>query len=204
MNHRTNLSPTFDHASFAKRRSESVRGVLTSLAFWLCLFGAVGVYGLVVLSPKAVRWSATGADVERNHQQLLALQEQVRYWDQLTRELETNPAFRKSLISTSNAGESATQGLIPVDTALKYDRATPAVEADALALPAPRWDSLCQRVAGSRLFQVVGLATSAGMLLFAFTSLLENPPQHRRPRLRRARGRIVRRLGGVVSRYVSD
>ncbi len=190
--------------SSSRRCDHSLRGIVTSFAFWLCLFGAAALYGLVVLSPKLVRWSATAAEVEKNQQELLTLEEQVKYWDQLTHELETNRGFRESLNPTSNAVKPSTQGLIPVEGALKYDHLASAVQTGSAVPPPTRWASLCRSIAESRTSQVVGLITAAGMLVFAFTSLLETTPRRRHGHFKRLRGRMSRRLGGWRNRYVSD
>ncbi len=180
-----------------------VRGTMISLGFWLCLLGAIGTYGLVVLSPKVVRWTQKRNEVAANQQQLVALQDQVAYWTQLTNELERNKDFRDSFLSPGTSSTTPSHGVIPLESSLRYQ----AFNSHLILETPPHEPSLllriCQRVAASWLLQIIGLATSAGLLLFSFTSLLESRSPRQPRKVRRLRPHFVRRLEGLGSRYVS-
>ncbi|MCA9111824.1 MAG: hypothetical protein KDA52_17860 [Planctomycetaceae bacterium] len=180
-----------------------VRGTLISLGFWCCLLGAIAAYGLVVLSPKFVRWSQKQHEVVDNQQQLLALQEEVTFWTELTDELEKNLDFRNSLMTSMMSSASTSRRVIPVDAAQRYSPQMSAAESEIPSQQQSPLLRVCEQVAGSPMLQTLILAGSAGVLLFSFSSLLESRPPRRRRRFRRVRPYFVRRLSGLGSRYVS-
>ena len=183
---------------------EGLRGTLISVGFWGCLLVAVGIYGLVVLSPKVVRWAERRQQVERNQRQLVDLQHQVDYWQRLTDELETNAKFRDSFQSSSTDEAKNEPGTISVETSLRYQGpASPSDQHDITPRHAPLL-SICERVSSSSWIRVAGLATSAGMLLLAFTSLVESRGPLRLPRLGRFRPNFRKRVRGFGQRYVAD
>ncbi|MCA9076282.1 MAG: hypothetical protein KDA93_14730 [Planctomycetaceae bacterium] len=177
-----------------------LRGTLISVAFWTCLFVAVGLYGFVVLSPKFVRHAERHQQFQRTQQQLVDLQNQVDYWRKLTCELESNQDFRLSFQSTVGVGTSETTKIIPVESSLRYQGIrTGSEQMPKVKSPVLR---MCEKVTGSRILRIAGLATSAGLLLFAFTSLVETRCPIRLPNLRRFRPTIDRQLVGIGRRYV--
>lgn len=185
------------------RHADGLRGTLISLGFWVCLLIAVGIYGLVVLSPKVVRWAERRQQVENNQQQLVDLQRQVDYWQQLTHELETNQQFRDSFKFASSNEAANDSGVISVERSLRYQGITSMSEKKTVTPEDSPLLSICKHVAGSHWLRLGSLAASAGLLLMAFTSLVESRGPLRRPRWGRFRPHIRHRVRGIGRRFVA-
>ena len=166
------------------------RRTITSLLFWLCLFAAVGMYGVCALSARVVAW----ADLDREHRsrqaELVGKQREVRHLQRVADALESDPEFAARLARSELAASTPGAEVIPVPEELVFDplatnaAAPETVIADAWFVPVFR------HVAGDDQLRTRLWIGSAGLLLFAFGVLHDGA---RRGLLRGAGRTVLRR-----------
>ena len=66
---------------------------LTSLAFWLCLVAAAGLYGTVTLSPKLLAFLTLNRAYHANQWKLVSLEKQVDHLQKVIDAQKNDPAF---------------------------------------------------------------------------------------------------------------
>lgn len=161
-----------------------------SLAFWLCLLTAAGLYALVVLSPKVVRWAHRAESYAVNQQRLINLRREIQDGQRLSREWE-------SRIVTDAAAPAGGQTLL-VEDALRYHGPPDRTEPLLSDVATPRGLRLLKIVSRSPRLQTAGLLCSGVLLMVAFTMLTEPPATPirggwSRPHLSRRVHRLSRR-----------
>lgn len=150
----------------------ALSGAMTSVAFWLCLFAAVGLYAMVVLSPKAVNRWRQADQFAANQQRLLALRQQIDVGERLAREWESNPELVMSLERLSAAEPMLDGELIAVEDALRYRGVSQTPTPITAATSSSMGRRLVEFVATSRFVRIGGLLGSAVLLVVGFTFLL--------------------------------
>ncbi len=154
--------------------SDSKFGWIVSLAFWLVLFCAVGVYASVALSPKLLTYLNLHNEYYVNQVRLVRIEKQVENLGRVVVALETDPNFSAELARIDFDAERPGDERIPVDPELSLDgrlaNATLSVPATSL----PWYGSLLKVVANNNRFRTTLLFTSAMLTILAFTFLQES------------------------------
>lgn len=168
-----------------------------SVAFWLSLLLAAGLYGCVALSPKLHNYLVIDRDHRENQQRLVAIQQHLAYLDRVHRALEEDPQFAAELARIDFDAARPGDERIAVDPSLSLD----ALSADPLAeLPPqklPWYAPLVARFATHQRLRHGALAAAAVIILLSFMLLQESQT----PQLRSA-GRTVKSLcRRVADRY---
>ncbi|MSR58031.1 MAG: septum formation initiator family protein [Planctomycetaceae bacterium] len=146
---------------------------LRSVAFWLCLFVAAGLYAAVVLSPKWLVFSALAHQFESNQRHLLELNQRVERLRKLAAALESDPAFARE------EARSEFDLLRPQEQRIRFESpVTLDVGPARLARKSPQnaaagYSAWLRQIAGSRRLVDSLLAVAAGLVVFAFGCLYE-------------------------------
>ena len=157
---------------FAKLASREPRqSWVISLAFWLCLFTAAGLYGTVTLSPKLLAFLVLDRDYRRNQWRLVLQERQVAHLQKVIDAQTNDPAFRREQARSDLDVADSNEQRIPVDSHLRLN-----IEAGNAGLPAthtdlPRYTALLEFVARSHRVGNAFLATAAILVLYAFARL---------------------------------
>ncbi|MBX3438575.1 MAG: hypothetical protein KF861_13870 [Planctomycetaceae bacterium] len=152
-------------------RRQRPSGAVVSAAFWLCLLSAAAFYALVVLSPKAVRWSQRADEYARLQQRLLHLREEIDRGERLIREWDANPALAPPGVSPAKPGDKTTS--IVVEETLRFRGVPDRQDAPHDSVSVHASVRVLQFVAGSRIAQMLALITSAALLILAFTVFMD-------------------------------
>lgn len=184
-----------------KTRTHSPFAILISLAFWLALFAAAGMYAVVVLSPKVVRNVRERNKWRANQEQLVKLEQQVLDQQRIATALQNEPEFAAEVARMElNAGRPGDER-IPVDGDLvkKAVAETPLVG----RVPVLPWyaEALQFFSEEEELRQQLLIAATL-LALFAFVVLQPSQEQ----RLRKAVGGVAAGARGVGTgfRWFSD
>ena len=133
--------------------SDSKFGWIVSLAFWLVLFGAVGIYASVSLSPKLLTYLELHNEYYVNQVRLVRIEKQVDNLSRVVVALENDPNFAAELARIDFDAERPGDERIPVDAELSLD-GRPANA--SLAVPAaslPWYGPLLEVLANSHRFR---------------------------------------------------
>jgi hypothetical protein len=152
------------------------RSAIASLLFWLCLFAAVGMYGVCALSGRVVAWADLDREYRTRQAELIGQQREVRHLQNVADALENDPEFAERLARSELAAQTPGAEVITLPDGLVYDPlarnadSPKAVIADAWYIPAFRRVTADD---GLRLRLWLG---AAALLLFAF-GVLHNGPR---------------------------
>ena len=100
-------------------QSESHASWTISLAFWLALLAAIGVYALVALSPKLLSYIQLRHDYHATQMRLVGLEHEVDDLTQVVDSLARDPDFVRKLASVEFGARRAGEERIPVDEHLQ-------------------------------------------------------------------------------------
>lgn len=108
-----------------------------SLAFWLALLAAIGVYSLVALSPKLLSYIQLRHDNHAAQMRLVGLEHEVDDLTQVVESLARDPDFVRKLASVEFGARRAGEERIPVDEHLQLSNRDndPVFEMPADSLP---------------------------------------------------------------------
>lgn len=154
--------------------SDSKFGWMVSLAFWLVLFSAVGIYAAVALSPKLLTHLKLQNEHYVNQIRLVRIEQQVENLDRVIVALETDPNFAAELARIDFDAERPGDERIPVDAELSLDGRPANATLDVPVASLPWYGSLLEVVANSNRFRALLLLTSATLTILAFTFLQES------------------------------
>lgn len=90
-----------------------------SLAFWLALLGAVGLYGLVALSPKLLSCIQLRHDYQATQVRLAGLEHEVEDLNQVVDSLSRDPEFVRKLASVEFGARRPGEERIALDEQLQ-------------------------------------------------------------------------------------
>lgn len=161
----------------SKRRSKtsSALGWLASLLFWGCLLVAVGLYSVVVLSPKVIAFLELDQEYRGNQARLVRMEGQVEYFDKVAGALEKDPAFAAELARIEFDASKPGEERIAVDNRLSLQApqpANPVVDTvDPIAWYVPTLKTFVENEDHRNLL----LAGAATLVIFAFTFLQDSP-----------------------------
>src|SRR5262245_29239903 len=108
-------------------------GWLTSLAFWLCLFGAAALYGTVTLSPKLLAFLMLDREYHDNQWKLVSLEKQVERLQKVIDAQKNDPAFVREQARTDFPVARPDEQRIPVESHLRLNIGTG--DADLAVIP---------------------------------------------------------------------
>ena len=157
---------------FARLASREPRqSWVISLAFWLCLFIAAGLYGTVTLSPKLLAFLVLDREYRTNQWRLVLQERQVAHLQKVIDAQTNDPAFRREQARSDLDVANSDEQRIPVDSHLRLN-----IEAGNAGLPAthadlPRYAALLEFVARSHRVGNALLGTAAILVLYAFARL---------------------------------
>jgi hypothetical protein len=133
--------------------------------FWLALLTAGVLFAMASLTPRWIRCVELADHYRANQEQLVRLQDELRNWELLSRQLEAQPDFGRSFGSTSGPNG----WVLPVDQPLRFRGHVPApAEANATGMPHPLWLRLSLQLAGTSMRRSLLCVASAVLLVWAF------------------------------------
>lgn len=95
--------------------SQATGSLLMSLAFWLTLVAAAGMYAAVSLSPKLVQWMMVRQQLTSNALRLQQLENEADYLERVADALKKDPEFAERLV---RATQSPALDEVPFDASL--------------------------------------------------------------------------------------
>lgn len=146
---------------------------LRSLAFWLCLFAAAGLYGLVVLSPKTLSWLALKREYEANQWRLVGLERQVVHLRRVIAAQRSDREFVREQARTEFDIARPGQQHIPVAPHLTLQIGAAELRTAGEPAPLPPYAGLLARVAGEQRLADALLGAAAFLTLIAFGCLYQ-------------------------------
>lgn len=154
------------------RAGRAGRGTLVSLAFWLCLIGASGLFAGVTLSPKLLARQALAERYRDQQLRLLRIEQQVEQLDRVVVALERDPHFAAEIARLEFDVARPGEEIIPVEQGLTLRTAAdPPMSGISTAVEAPSWQPSLARLATDRRLRWQLLAVAAAMVVLAFTFL---------------------------------
>lgn len=172
---------------------EPTTGWFVSLAFWLTLFLAAGMYAAVALAPKLERMIRLRADRMANQTRLVNLESRVEQLERVVAALEHDAAFSEELARLRYGSNRPGDQVISLPAGLQLDTTNPQVVNSQPELP---WYYSALRQFSGNSWLRAGLLTGAGaVLLFGFGFLHGRYAAQVHRTLGRV-GRFARVLGG--------
>ena len=152
--------------------SEPARNI--TLAFWLTLVTATGLYGFVSLAPSCLDLGDLVAHSAKNGDDERALEDRIEYLEQVRDTLKADPGYANELAGL-DLQESG-----PGENRLKVDKSLRLAPRAALTLAvtdttAGQWAArpIVASLANNNTLRISLLVIAAAMVLFAFTALHE-------------------------------
>ena len=143
----------------------------TSLAFWLALLAAIGVYALVALSPKLLTYIQLRQDYQAKQRRLVRIEHEVEDLDQVVDSLVRDPEFMRKLASVEFGSRCPGEVRIPLDEHLQLsirdNDPVFATSADSL----PWYGSVVAPFATRQTLRGMMLLAAATILIGAFMFL---------------------------------
>lgn len=152
-------------------RHGTLIGGLSSLAFWLCLFFAAGLYSVVALSSKLCMHSALDAEHEANQWRLVALEHQIGRLRQVIAAQHDDPAFVREQAQSDFALSRPDEQRIPVESHLTLHIGPGQPEVAARTVSFPAYLPVIRSIARSREIGDAMLASAAALVIGAFSLL---------------------------------
>jgi len=178
-------------------RTPQSRALLASIAFWLTLFTAAGLYALVALSPKITECFQQQARWRKNQEKLVRLERKVQYLKQVERALESDPEFAAELARVDLDAAEPGDERIPVERRLTLDAERSDAAQPSSETSPPWYVAIFHTFSERDALRRWTLVAAAVLVLFAFTFLHE--PQS--PRFRRAVGAAKATGAGLGSAF---
>lgn len=152
-------------------RGGTLLGGLGSLAFWLCLFAAAGLYAVVALSSKLCAYCTLDAEHESNQWRLVALERQIGRLRQVIAAQHDDPAFVREQAQSDFALSRPDEQRIPVESHLTLHIGPGQPELAPRSVSLPAYLPYVRSIAGSREMGDAILASAAALVIGAFTLL---------------------------------
>ena len=140
--------------------------VLPSILFWACLFFAVGLFAIVLLSPKLTLVHQLESEENTLKQKLGEIKQRNRFFASVANALESDPEFTFEIARFEmNISESEEQ---PIDVKPVFPGTS-----DRMQLPTPKrriewWLQPARLIARDRTLSDICLATAAILVIVAF------------------------------------
>ena len=144
---------------------------LTSVLFWCFLLCALTLYGAVVLAPKAWGWLNLSAAYQTNRDQIAALQQRIKFLEQVAEALENDPEFAAEFARLDLAARSPEEERISVEGHLAWDTRRAEMLPEVPPPTLPWYAPLVRVVAFSPPVRTVILLAAATITLLSFTFL---------------------------------
>jgi cell division protein FtsB len=157
----------------ARPSRDTGNGWLTSLAFWLCLIAAAGLYAAVTLSPKLVAFLTLNRQYHANQWKLVALERQVDHLERVIEAQKNDPGFVREQARSDFDVASPTDERIPVESHLRLNIGTGSLNLPTGPAELPWYTPLLAAVAHSRTVSNGLLCAAAILVLYAFALLNE-------------------------------
>ena len=145
-----------------------------SLAFWLTLVTATGLYGFVSLAPSCLVLGDLVAHSAKNGDDERALEDRIEYLEQVRDTLKADPGYADELAGLDLQESGPGENRLTVDESLRL------APRAALTLTAPGkkagpWAArpIVASLANNDTLRITLLVIAAAMILFAFTALHE-------------------------------
>ncbi|MBC7816783.1 MAG: septum formation initiator family protein [Planctomycetaceae bacterium] len=142
-----------------------------SLAFWLALLAAIGVYALVALSPKLLTYIQLRQDYEAKQRRLVSIEHEVEDLNHVVDSLARDPEFVRKLASVEFGARRPGEERIPVDEHLQLSIRDNDPVFDPPADSLPWYGSLVAPFATQQQLRGTMLLTAATILVGAFMFL---------------------------------
>lgn len=157
------------------RAGRAGRGTILSLAFWLCLLSAAGVFAGVTLSPKLLTRQTLAERYREQQFRLLRIEQQVEQLDRVVVALDRDPHFAAQMARLEFDVARPGEELIPVDQALTLGTATEQPPPErGRSVEAQSWQPTLERLATDRVLRWQLLAAAAALVVLAFTFLQDS------------------------------
>lgn len=162
-----------------------------SLAFWLTLFAATGLYGIVSLAPGWLILGDLAAHAADNRDDERALENRIEYLEQVRDALKADPGYANELAGLDLQESGPGENRLSVDESLRLIPRAPVALAVSDKAAARQWAArpVVASLANNDTLQTTLLMIAATMVLFAFTALQETHAE----RLARWGNRLRRR-----------
>ena len=154
---------------------------IVSFLFWICLFAAGLIFGALVLSPKLEVYWGLEAERDRNAERLESLEQEVTYLGDVVTALQHDPTFQAELarIDLRPATPVGNEPTLDLHLSIASPRQHGEELVDELsAEPSEGWLARKNRslvedqILRNKLYLIL-----AGMILFAFVFLQDNPDE---------------------------
>ncbi|HID24756.1 MAG TPA: hypothetical protein EYP14_20475 [Planctomycetaceae bacterium] len=134
----------------------------------------MALYAAVVLAPKAWVWLNLSAAYRTNVEQLTALQQRIKFLEQVAEALQTDPEFAAEFARLDLAARSPEEERIAVEGHLAWDTRRAEMLPEVPPPSLPWYAPLVRLIAFSRSVRTVILLAAAGVMLLSFTFLHES------------------------------
>ncbi|MEE3366303.1 MAG: hypothetical protein VX304_11695 [Planctomycetota bacterium] len=157
-------------------KTEPARWV--SLAFWGTLFTATVLYGLVTIAPDLLTLGDLAEHESENRAVKMALEDQVRYLEQVRATLKAEPDYASELAHLDIQDARPDVNRLKVDESLRLARLDTATATTPTA--GRQWTTrpVVAALAHNDRLKNVLLVIAAGMVLFAFSALQDSHAEH--------------------------
>ena len=152
------------------------RSAIASLLFWLCLFAAVGMYGVCALSARVVAWADLDLEYRTRQAELIGRQREVRHLQSVADALENDPEFAARVARSELAMQSPGSEVIAVPDDLTFDPLAQASNAPEIAVTDAWFVPVFRRVSADDRLRLRLWIGAAALMLFAF-GVLHNGPR---------------------------
>lgn len=165
-------TPEFtDHMPDTIEQPEMHASWTVSLAFWLALLAAIGVYSLIALSPKLLTYIQLRQDYQAKQRRLVSIEHEVEDLGQVVDALTRDPEFVRKLASVEFGTRRPGEERIPVDEHLQLSIRDNDPVFEPLSSSLPWYGSLVSPFATKPQLRGLMLLTAATILIGAFMFL---------------------------------
>jgi hypothetical protein len=145
-----------------------------SLAFWLTLVTATGLYGFVSLAPSCLVLGDLVAHSAKNGDDERALEDRIEYLEQVRDTLKADPGYADELAGLDLQESGPGENRLTVDKSLRLAPRA-ALTLAVTDTTAGQWAArpIVASLANNNTLRISLLVIAAAMVLFAFTALHE-------------------------------
>jgi hypothetical protein len=176
---------------------------MVSLAFWLGLFVAVGLYGAVSLSPKLLAMQKQRREYVGNQVELVRMESRVGYLKRVANVMEHDPEFANELARVEFDVSRPGDERIPVDRELTM-AAYPSEKGETPVVSPPIYEPMVRMFAENTDVRRWSLISACVIVIVAFTFLHESQTENLQ-RVAVGVGQFTNSakngVGGVFNRY---
>lgn len=159
--------------------AEPLSGIAVSVAFWLALLSAVGVFAGVSLSPKLAVYLALEDQHRSQQQELMKLEHQHAELERVIAALKDDPQFAAELTRLEFDAVRPGEEILSVDSSLTFNPNAVARGSLPSAVTRSPWRPWVAILAYNQRLRTVLFVTAAGLVLFAFGWLQDNSSAER-------------------------